>query len=71
MNHRVFSGPRGLGGDFSPRQATHAVKEFETLDAGLGWARNLADNERVALLIEGHDGTWLGKEEISAVGKAS
>jgi hypothetical protein len=32
----------------------------------LGWARHVNDGGRVALLIEGDDGTQLTKKEISA-----
>ena len=55
-------------------------KECENLDAALGWARHVNGSGRVTLLIEGDDGTRLGKEEIAAtlrhpenaaVGKAS
>ena len=40
-------------------------KEFDTLDGALGWARHVNDGGRVALLIEGDDGTHLGKREIA------
>jgi hypothetical protein len=40
-------------------------KEFDTLDAALAWARHVNDGGRVALLIEGDDGTHLGKREIA------
>jgi hypothetical protein len=41
-------------------------KEFDALDAALGWARHLAGSGRVALLIEGDDGTRLDKQAIAA-----
>jgi hypothetical protein len=41
-------------------------KEFDTLDAALGWARHLDASGRVALAIDGDDGTSLGKQEIAA-----
>jgi hypothetical protein len=41
-------------------------KECESLDAALGWARHVNGGGRVALLIEGDDGTRLGKEQIAA-----
>ena len=40
-------------------------KEFDTLDGALAWARHVNDGGRVALLIEGDDGTHLGKQEIA------
>ena len=36
------------------------------LDDALGWARHVNDGGRVALLIEGDDGTQMSKREISA-----
>jgi len=41
-------------------------KEFDTLDSALAWARHLNDSGRVALSIEGDDGTSLTKQEIVA-----
>jgi hypothetical protein len=46
-------------------------KEFDTLDAAMGWARHLDVGGRVALLIEGDDGTSLSKQEIAAALKHS
>lgn len=40
-------------------------KEFDTLDGALAWARYVNTGGRVALLIEGDDGTRLGKQEIA------
>ena len=40
-------------------------KEFDTLDGALVWARHVNEGGRVALLIEGDDGTHLGKQEIA------
>jgi hypothetical protein len=40
-------------------------KEFNTLDDALAWARHVNAGGRVALLIEGDDGTHLGKREIA------
>jgi hypothetical protein len=41
-------------------------KEFGLLDDALSWARHVNDGGRVALLIEGDDGTQFTKQEISA-----
>ena len=41
-------------------------KEFEHLDAALGWAEHLGKSGSVPLLIEGDDGTRLDKREIAA-----
>jgi hypothetical protein len=35
------------------------------LDEAMGWARHLNDTGRVALLIEGDDGTRLTKQRIA------
>jgi len=39
--------------------------EFNTLDDALAWARHVNEGGRVALLIEGDDGTRLGKRDIA------
>jgi hypothetical protein len=66
MSYRVYSGPRGSMAP-SPLEREHMLfKEFESLDAAFGWARHLAAGDRVALLMEGDDGTRLGKREIAA-----
>ena len=54
-----------IAGDRSAGKGSIAVKEFETLDGALAWARHVNDGGRVALLIEGDDGTHLGKHEIA------
>jgi hypothetical protein len=41
-------------------------KEFDTLEAALGWGRHLAASGRVPLMIEGDDGTRLDKRDIAA-----
>jgi hypothetical protein len=41
-------------------------KEFSGLDEAMRWARHLNDGGRVALLIEGDDGTRLTKQQIAA-----
>jgi len=50
MTYRTYSGPRG----------SQAI-----VDAALAWARHVNDSGRVALLIEGDDGTCLGKQDIA------
>lgn len=65
MTYRVYSGPRGSG-DIAPLDKERMLyKELDTLDAALGWARHLDAGGRVALMIEGDDGTRLGKREIA------
>jgi hypothetical protein len=66
MPYRVYSGPRGSAALSALDQERVLFKECESLDAALAWARHLAAGDRVALLLEGDDGTRLGKEEIVA-----
>ena len=65
MTYRTYSGPRGSE-TIAPLEKDRLLyKEFDTLDAALAWARRVNDGGRVALLIEGDDGTHLGKREIA------
>src|SRR5262245_65508009 len=65
MTYRTYSGPRGSE-TIAPLEKDRLLyKEFDTLDAALAWARHVNDGGRVALLIEGDDGTHLGKREIA------
>jgi hypothetical protein len=64
MAYRVFSGPKGTA-DLSPFTKEQMLyKEFGSVDEAFWWARHLDRNERVALLIEGDDGTRLNRREI-------
>ena len=63
---RVYSGPRGSEAVPALEKSRWLYKEFGALDDALGWARHVNENGRVALLIEGDDGTHLTKTEISA-----
>ena len=62
MTYRTYSGPRGSQAIAPLEKDRLLYKEFDTLDGALGWARHVNDGGRVALLIEGDDGTHLGKE---------
>ena len=65
MTYHVFSGPRGAPVPKGLEKDRMLYKEFDTFDAALAWARHVNQNEsRVALLIEGDDGTRLAKEDI-------
>jgi hypothetical protein len=64
MTHRVYSGPRGSQSISPMEKDRHLFKEFTTLDEAMGWARHINDGGRVALLIEGDDGTRLTKQQI-------
>jgi hypothetical protein len=65
MSYRAYSGPRGSEAVAPLDKDRLLYKEFDTLDAALAWARHVADGGRVALLIEGDDGTHLGRHEIA------
>jgi hypothetical protein len=69
MNYRVYSGPKGSG-EISPFGKEQMLfKEFATLDGALSWARHVGQSGRVALLIDGDDGTRMNRREIGeAVG---
>lgn len=66
MTYRVYSGPRGSQAISPLEKDRYLFKEFSMLDEALGWARHLNDGGRVALLIEGDDGTRLNKRQIAA-----
>ena len=65
MTYRVYSGPRGSE-SISPLEKDRLLyKEFSVLDEAMSWARHVNKSGRVALLIEGDDGTQLTKQQIA------
>lgn len=66
MIYRVYSGPRGSQSISPLEKDRHLFKEFTILDEAMSWARHLNDSGRVALLIEGDDGTRLTRQHIAA-----
>jgi hypothetical protein len=66
MTYRVYSGPRGSEAIPPLEKDRWLYKEFGRLDDALGWARHVNGSGRVALLLEGDDGTQLFKAEIAA-----
>ena len=66
MTYRVYSGPRGSQSISPPEKDRHLYKEFSVLDEAMSWAEHLNKGGRVALLIEGDDGTRLTKQQIAA-----
>jgi hypothetical protein len=66
MTYRVYSGPPGSAVISPFEKSRHLYKEFGMLDEAIGWARHLAKQGRVLLLIEGDDGTCLSKQDIAA-----
>jgi hypothetical protein len=65
MRYRVYSGPRGSENLAPTDRDRQLYKEFDGLDEALSWARHLDDTGRVALLIEGDDGTSLDRRAIA------
>jgi hypothetical protein len=64
---RVYSGPRGSKNISPLEKERHLYKEFDSLDGALASARHVNGNDgRATLLVEGDDGTRLGKEDIAA-----
>ena len=67
MQYRVYSGPPG-GESIRPTERGQMLfKQFGSLDEAIGWAHHLDTTGRVALLIEGDDGTSLARREIVAL----
>jgi len=66
MTYRVYSGPRGSEAISPLEKDRHLYKEFSALDEAMSWAGHLDKSGRVALLIEGDDGTRLTKQQIAA-----
>lgn len=64
--YRVYSGPRGAQGVSPLEKHRWLFKGFGSLDEAMDWARHVRKSGRVALLIEGDDGTRLSKKEIAA-----
>ena len=66
MAYRVYSGPRGSETVPPLEKDSWLYKEFALLDEAMSWARHVNKADRVALLIEGDDGTHLDKRDIAA-----
>jgi hypothetical protein len=66
MTYRVFSGPRGSESISPIEKDRHLFKEFGTLDEAMSWAWHINNRGRVALLVEGDDGTRLTRQQIAA-----
>jgi hypothetical protein len=66
MTYRVYSGPRGSESISPLEKDRQLYKEFSGLDEAMSWARHINDGGRVALLIEGDDGTRLTRQQIVA-----
>jgi hypothetical protein len=64
MTYKVYSGPRGSQPISPLDKDKHLFKEFGSLDEAMAWARHVNNGGRVALLVEGDDGTRLTKQQI-------
>ena len=67
MQFRVYSGPRGSEDIRPVERGKMLFKQFASLDEAVGWAHHLDRSGHVALLIDGDDGTSLGRQEIAAL----
>lgn len=65
MSYRLYLGPAGVE-DLKPSEGGALYKEFRLLDDALQFAGNLRRKDRVALLLEGDDGTRMNRREIAA-----
>jgi hypothetical protein len=64
MTYRVYSGPKGSA-DVAPLEKSEMLfKELATLDEALLWARHVERTGLTPLLIEGDDGTRMGRRAI-------
>jgi hypothetical protein len=66
MRYRVYGGPQGSESIKPIDESRLPFKEFNTLEEALVWTRRVVDAGHVAHLIEGNDGTRLGKDAIAA-----
>jgi len=64
MTYRVYSAPRGSHSISPLEKDRQLFKEFGVLDEAMSWARHMNSSGRIALLIEGDDGTRLTKQQI-------
>ena len=64
MTYRVYSGPHGSQSLSPLEKDRHLYKEFSLFDEAMSWARHINEHGRVALLVEGDDGTSLTKQQI-------
>ena len=64
--YRVYSGPPGSERLNPLEKGRHLFKEFGTMDEAMGFAQHLKTTGRVALLLEGDDGTLDIRAEMMA-----
>jgi len=64
MRFRVYGGPQGSAPTQPIDKSRLPFKEFTSLEEALVWTRRVVDAGHVAHLIEGDDGTRLGRDDI-------
>jgi hypothetical protein len=65
MGYRAYSGPAGSEPMSYLDKERMLFKEFGSLDEAIAWADHVKHSGRVALLIEGDDGTRLDRSDIA------
>jgi hypothetical protein len=65
MPFRVYRGPHGSETTSPLDKGALLFKQFDRLDQALSWAKHINASGRVALFIEGDDGTSLDKRDIA------
>ena len=65
MTFKVFTGPPGSERISPLEKDQWLYKEFSTLDDAFSFAQHMQKRGAIPLLIEGDDGTQLGKYEIA------
>jgi hypothetical protein len=63
--YRVYSGPSGSETLSPLDKGRHLFKECASMDEAMGFAQHLKASGRVALLIEGDDGTHLTRNDLT------
>jgi hypothetical protein len=63
--YRVYSGPPGSETLSPLEKGRHLFKEFGSMDEAMSFAHHLKSTGRVALLIEGDDGTHLDRKDLA------
>lgn len=65
MSYRLYLGPAGVE-DLKASEGGALYKEFRLFDEAIHFASSLRRKDRVALLLEGDDGTRMNRREIAA-----
>lgn len=63
--YRVYSGPPGAESVSPLDKSRQLYKEFVTLDEAIDFAHHLRETGRVAMLIEGDDGTRIDRKDLA------